>query len=251
MTQHHATNWFEQGGDAYARYRPDYPDSLACFLAGITPDTRLAVDVGCGSGQFTRQLGGYFDMVVGSDSSADQIAHAAPHDHVRYEVAPAERIGVDDGAASLITAAQAAHWFNLPRFYAEANRAGKPGGVIALISYGVARLDGELDARFQSFYTDGIGRYWPAERRLVDSGYADIDFPFRPLAQPRLDIIRDWSAEAFLGYVSTWSAVRRAHADGRDDLLAAFSHDFLKLWGDAGQARRITWPINMRLGAIG
>lgn len=39
-------NWFDQGGDAYARYRPDYPDTLAGFLASIVPSPRLALDVG-------------------------------------------------------------------------------------------------------------------------------------------------------------------------------------------------------------
>lgn len=243
-------NWFDRGGDAYARYRPDYPDELAGFMAEAAPDTRLALDVGCGNGQFTRQLGDHFDAVVGSDPSAEQIAHAVPHPRVRYEVGPAERLGAEARSVSLITAAQAAHWFDLPRFYAEARRVATAGAVIALISYGVARLDPELDARFQSFYGDELRSYWPPERRLVDTGYASVDFPFRALPAPDLRIIRDWSAEAFLGYISTWSAIRRVREAGRDAILAAFSRDVLKLWGDPEVPRRITWPINMRLGII-
>lgn len=245
-----ARNWFDMGGDAYARYRPDYPDALAAFLAGAAPDTRLALDVGCGSGQFTKQLGDCFDAVIGSDPSADQIAHAVPHPHVRYEVGPAERLGAADGSASLIAAAQAAHWFDPPRFYAEVRRVAKPGAVIALVSYGVTQPGPALDTRFLSFYTDEVGPYWPPERRLVDSGYADIDFPFRALPVPDLAIVRQWSATDLLGYISTWSAVRRAREAGQAEMLARFSRDLLALWGDPEATRTIRWPINMRLGVV-
>lgn len=244
------SNWFDRGGRDYARYRPDYPEELARFLAGVAPDRRLAIDVGCGNGQFTALLARHFDAVIGLDPSADQIANAVPHDRIRYEVTPAERLGCADGSASLITAAQAAHWFDLPRFYAEARRVGVPGGAIALISYGVARLEPELNDRFLAFYTDEIGPWWPPERHLVDSGYADIPFPFRELPAPDREIVRSWSAPDFLGYISTWSAVRRARKAGQATMLEAFSRDMLRLWGEPARPRTIRWPIAMRLGVI-
>ena len=54
-----------------------------------------------------------------------------------------------DKSASLVTAAQAAHWFDLPAFYAEARRVLMPDSILALISYGVLRLEPELDERFR------------------------------------------------------------------------------------------------------
>ncbi|WP_426749807.1 class I SAM-dependent methyltransferase [Myxococcus sp. Y35] len=243
-------NWFEQGGDAYARYRPDYPSSLAQFLAQVSPCTRMALDVGCGTGQLTRALAEHFDTVVGIDPSADQLASAVPHERIQYRVAPAERIAGTDHGACLVTAAQAAHWFDLPRFYDEVRRVSVPGAILALISYGVPQLDAELNERFLAFYTDEIGPYWPPERRLVDSGYADLSFPFPERRAPKLEIRREWNAHAFLGYLSTWSATRRALGAGKGELLAKFSTDLLALWGDPNQQRTIVWPINMRLGEI-
>lgn len=243
-------NWFAQGGDSYARYRPDYPDALAQFLADVAPDTRLALDVGCGNGQFTRQLGEHFESVVGFDPSADQIANAVAHPNVRYEIGPAERLGVKGRSASLIAAAQAAHWFDLPLFYAEVRRAAVSGALIALVSYGVVQLEPKFRARFRAFYAHEIGRYWPAERKLVDSGYAGIDFPFRELQAPELYIVRTWTAADFLGYVSTWSAVRHATLDGQDRIVEDFSVDLLKLWDDPEATREFVWPINMRLGVV-
>lgn len=60
-------NWFDQGGHAYARFRPEYPHELARFLASVSPNTVLAVDVGCGNGQLTGQLATHFDKVLGLD----------------------------------------------------------------------------------------------------------------------------------------------------------------------------------------
>jgi SAM-dependent methyltransferase len=241
-------NWFDQGGEAYSRFRPDYPDELAALLSNLAPGRGLALDVGCGTGQFTCQLAAHFEKVVGTDPSAAQVDNAKPHDHVRYEIGPAERIDLPDGSADLITAAQAAHWFDLPKFYAEVRRLAAPQGVLALISYGVARLDPELNARFQAFYHDGIGRFWPPERRLVDEGYAGIDFPFRELPPPHLDIERHWTAREFLGYISTWSATRRAREAGEERVLEGFAQELATLWGD--DRRTVSWPVNMRLGIV-
>lgn len=243
-------NWFDQGGQAYARFRPEYPPALAQFLASVAPGTALAVDAGCGNGQLTVLLAAYFDQVQGVDPSADQIAHAAGHPHVAYACAPAEKLPVADGAAQLITAAQAAHWFDLPRFYAEARRIAAPGAVLALISYGVPQLDPALEARFSRFYCEEIGPYWPAERKLVDTGYTDLPFPFKEQAAPALDMRKTWTLEALLGYLSTWSAVRRVREAAREDILHAFVADLTAMWGDPAQSREIRWPINMRLGTL-
>ncbi|MCP3063668.1 class I SAM-dependent methyltransferase [Myxococcus sp. K38C18041901] len=245
-----AHNWFEQGGEAYARYRPTYPDELARHLAQVSPDTRMALDVGCGNGQFSCQLGDHFDAVLGLDPSADQLAHAVPHARVRYRVGSAENLDVADHSASLVTAAQAAHWFDLPRFYEEVRRVCVPGAKLALISYGVAQLEAGLNERFLEFYREEIGPYWPPERKLVDSGYAQLAFPFRELSPPRQQLRREWDAHAFLGYVSTWSATQRARAAGKEEMLAAFSRDLLASWGDPNRARTILWPINIRLGEV-
>lgn len=245
-----ARNWFDQGGSAYARFRPEYPPELAAFLASAAPDTRLAVDVGCGNGQLTQLLAPHFDAIVGLDPSADQIAHATPNACITYRCAPAERLPLADGSASLITAAQAAHWFDLPAFYQEVRRVGAPGAVLALASYGVLRLEPALDERFQAFYRDGIGPYWPPERKLVDSGYATLDFPFQELNAPALQIRLDWRLPEFLGYLSTWSAVRNAREAGREDVLLGFADEISAAWGDGDTRRAIVWPINMRIGRL-
>lgn len=241
-------NWFEQGGRAYARFRPEYPTQLAAFLASVVPDTKLAVDVGCGNGQLTQLLAPYFSAVVGLDPSADQISNVMPNERITYQCAPAEHLPLANGSASLITAAQAAHWFDLPAFYGEVRRVGAPGSILALISYGVPNLEPTLNDRFQKFYWDEIGPYWPPERKQVDTGYATINFPFEELTPPSLEIRLEWHLSKFLGYLLTWSAVQRAKEAGQEEVLLKFANEIAESWGDGNIPRTIVWPINMRIG---
>lgn len=243
-------NWFDRGGQSYSRFRPEYPPELSAYLATIAPNAALAADVGCGTGQLTQQLADHFTRVAGFDPSDDQVAHAVPRDNITYQRAPAEDIPLPSRSTSLITAAQAAHWFDLPAFYAEVRRIAEPNAVLALISYGVLRLEGGLNERFNQFYWQEIGPYWPAERRLVDSGYATLDFPLAAIEAPLLSIRLDWNLEQFLGYISTWSAVRQAKEAGRQDLLQSFARDMAVLWGAPQGKRSVTWPINMRVGRL-
>ncbi|NUT77939.1 class I SAM-dependent methyltransferase [Pseudomonas sp. C1C7] len=243
-------NWFDQGGQAYARFRPEYPPQLSTYLASLAPNTFLAVDVGCGNGQLTKQLAGHFREVIGFDPSAEQVNHAEPQTNVSYACARAEDLPLLSRSASLITAAQAAHWFDLPRFYDEVRRVAERDAILALISYGVLRMDGELGARFEQFYWNEIGPFWPAERKLVDTGYSTIDFPFTELESPEIAIHLEWNLDEFLGYVSTWSAIRSARESGREDLLHTFATDIANLWGAPETRHAITWPINMRIGRL-
>ena len=68
---------------------------------------------------------------LATDASADQIAQARPLDRVHYRVAVAEASGLGAGSVDLVPVAQAAHWFRLPAFHAEARWVLTPGGAVA------------------------------------------------------------------------------------------------------------------------
>ena len=246
-----AENWFDQGGEAYAKYRPEYPPELARALKIAIPHAKTVLDVGCGTGQLTTLLANEFENVIGVDPSHDQIAYAISKNNITYLTAPAEALGGQDHSIDLITVAQAAHWFQLDQFYGEVRRLARPDALIALISYGVLRFENEtLDQSFMQFYKDDIGPFWPPERVMVDTGYATIHFPFDEIEAPEIDIKLSWDFDAFLGYISTWSATRRAREAGELNLLHGFAEKIHLAWGDRATRYEISWPVNIRMGWV-
>ena len=241
---------FSAGSDAYAAYRPTYPVELVDYLAEIAPATRLALDCGCGTGQLSVLLAQAFERVIATDASAQQIENAKAHPRVAYRVAPAERSELPDGCADLIVAAQAAHWFDLPAFYTEARRVGRPGAIVALVTYGIMEVDESVDPVVGRFYRDVVGPYWPPERRHVEDGYRSFAFPFEEHTAPPMAIAISWDRDRLLGYIETWSAVRGAEkALGREP-IERFRSDLAAIWGEPERERVARFPLSLRLGRI-
>ncbi|HEX8416560.1 MAG TPA: class I SAM-dependent methyltransferase [Methylobacterium sp.] len=241
---------FSSGSAAYAAHRPRYPAALAQFLADLAPARDLALDCGCGTGQLSVLLAERFRRVVATDASAAQIGEAQAHPSVAYRTAPAERSGLPDASADLITVAQAAHWLDLPAFYAEVRRVARPGAVIALVTYGVLHVEGAPDSVVRHFYREVVGPYWPPERRHVEDGYRALPFPFAETPAPPLAIEAALRLPDLLGYVATWSAVRAAErATGRDP-LAALREALAPIWGEPETRRAVRWPLSLRVGRL-
>jgi SAM-dependent methyltransferase len=233
----------------YCEARPTYPLELFAWLAQQAPDTELAWDCGCGNGQATVALAGHFARVVGSDPSANQIAQAQPRANVEYRVEPAERSSFADGSVSLVTVAQALHWFDHARFYAEVRRVLKPGGIIAAWAYSDCTTgDAALDRIKDRLYVDLTGPYWPPERVHVDAGYRMLPFPFAEMKTPAFSMISHWNADQFLAYLRSWSASQRYLKATGDDPVALIEPDLRTAWGDPAQARAVRWHFHLRAG---
>lgn len=244
-----ADDHFSSVAQQYAQSRPTYPGALFDWLAGCCPAHTLAWDVGAGNGQASVALARHFARVLATDLSPEQIAQASAHPRIDYRVAPAEHSGLPDQAVDLVTVAQALHWFELDPFYREVRRVLKPAGVFAAWSYGVLEVEGAaVDALVQHFYRDVAGPHWPAGRRHVENGYAELAFPFRPLPPPALWIRLQWDLAAFLGYVRSWSATARLRAVAGDAPLQAFEQALGAAWGDRAAPREVRWPITLRAG---
>lgn len=238
---------FSRQAEAYRRFRPSYPAALFEFIASRAPDRRLAVDCATGNGQAAVELAGHFDAVLAVDGSTSQLARAEPHARVHYAAALAEQLPVREHSVSLVAAAQAAHWFDFDRFHAECRRVLSPGGVLAVWTYEKFRVDAEVDAVVDRFYTEVVGRYWPPERRYVAQGYRTLPFPWREDPAPEFAIETDWDLETVMGYLATWSAVQRFKDRLGWDPLVALRPQLAAVWPSGG-SRRLRWPLHLRIG---
>jgi SAM-dependent methyltransferase len=236
---------------AYAAYRPAYPPALFEALAALAPAGRVKRDRGAGSGQAAAALADWFDAVIATDASAEQIAHAAPHPRVTYRVARAEQGGLDRASVDLVTVAQALHWFDTAAFFTEVQRVLVPRGVVAAWTYGDAILDAPaLDEAYRNFSETDVGPFWPPERRLIHDGYRSIPFPFEELAGPAFTLEQQWTLDELAGYVRTWSAVARYRAAHDADPVDTLVQRLSPHWGGPPGTRRraVRWPFVLRLG---
>ena len=232
----------------YARFRPRYPDTLFADLAAVAPGHERAWDCATGNGQAAEGLSRWFREVVATDASGAQIAAAAGPANVRFAVAPAEASGLPAASIDLLLVAQAAHWFDLPAFYAEAERVLRPGGVLALLTYSGVRIDPVLDPVLREFHQVIVGPYWPPERAHVERDYRDLPFPWPEMAFPPQEMTADWSLDELIGYLGTWSATRACREQTGQDPLPALRMRLEAGWGEPARRRIVRWPLPIRIG---
>ena len=165
-------------------------------------------------------------------------------------VATAENSGLQPETVDLLMVAQALHWFELDRFYAEARRVLKPDGVLAATAYNLLQISPGIDQVVNRYYYDIVGPFWPAERALVES-FTELPFPFPEKNTPLFQMNANWNMEQLLGYLRSWSATQGFMAARGEDPLEQIRGELRSIWGNPRQRRRVTWPLILRVGVKG
>ncbi len=188
---------FSSRVENYARFRPTYPLEVVEVLkneCGMGRDSVVA-DIASGTGIFTRLLLENGNRVLGVEPNAEMRRageeHLVNHPKFTSVIGTAENTGLPDQSVDLVTAAQAAHWFDRENALREFQRILKPPGYLALLwndrrleatafdrdyeqmllQYGtdyadVKRLDNEASRFFGSF---------KREQRIL-SNFQDLDY---------------------------------------------------------------------------
>lgn len=237
---------FSNHADLYARYRIDYPDALYTYVLSFVKDRQLAWDCATGNGQVASRLAEFFEQVEATDLSAKQLEQAPALPNVRYQASPAEQTPFADAQFDLVTVGQALHWFNVPAFHQEVQRVLKPGGVIAEWGYGLNTVNPAVDALVLDFYTNLIGSYWDEMRRHVEDRYAQLPFDFADPQHATFTVDRHWTAEWYLNYLRTWSAVQKFIKANGHDPVDALTEPLTAAWGP--DERLVQFPVFLRLG---
>lgn len=241
---------FSSGSEAYAQFRPQYPQSLYDWLLSQVTTREKVWDCGTGSGQVACALAACFTKVYATDISQKQLENAVQKSNIFYSVNAAENSGFPANEFDLITVGQAIHWFDFDRFYAEVKRTLKPGGILAVIGYGLVRSNQEkINSLIDDLYTDILGKYWEPERKYIDENYRTLPFPFPEIEVPQLSMICSWSVEHFTGYLYTWSAVRNyMEKTGMDPLKTIYRE--LQSYRDTKTEIEFHFPVLLRAGKM-
>jgi len=240
---------FSSVSGSYAQYRPRYPEALFTYLASLTTRRESAWDCATGSGQAALPLAAHFSRVIATDASVPQISKAARHARLHFFVAAAEAGALRPASVDLVTVAQALHWFDLPRFYAEVDRVLRSGGVLAVWSYGRLQADrAPMQNLLDRFYNDTVGPYWPPERRWVEEGYASLAFPYEEIRPPAFSLTAAWTLPHLAGYLRTWSATQRYTKTQGIDPVSDLVPQLAPHWGEPQTVHTLRWPLTLRLG---
>lgn len=230
---------------AYSTFRPTYPASLFAFLADCCTRREHAWDCATGNGQTATALVEHFTRITATDASAEQVRAAPRHARIDYRVASAEQSGLDDDCVDLVTVSQALHWFDIDRFFEEAQRVLVADGVLAVWSYELCRAGPRVDDVIARLY-EALDEYWPPERRLVEDRYQGIQMPMPAIAAPEFLMKARWQVDDMLGYLRTWSACQRCLKATAVDPVETVEADLRSAWG-AGE-RDVSWPLALRIG---
>lgn len=162
---------------------------LVADLAGVGPGDRV-LDVGCGPGRFLREAAGRGADAVGVDPSAQmrrlarRLTPARLRDAVTVVDGTAERLPLEDGAATVAWAvASVHHWTDREAGLAELHRVLEPGGRLLLA---------ERLARPRGWFGHHALTWEQAERLAAEAeraGFAEVAASRRALGRSRIVLV--------------------------------------------------------------
>nr|CAG8658782.1 1220_t:CDS:2 [Entrophospora candida] len=221
---------------AYNTYRPTYPQKLFekvyNYHKSHNGSFDAALDVATGTGQVTQVLADSFKKVYGVDSSATMLENAVKKSNITYSTSTAENLNrFDDSSIDLLTVAQAAHWFDLPKFLEESYRVLKSplsssdggGGTLAIWGYSHNIFDNYPTASelLIDYSTNFMDDYWERGRLALDDLYRGFEIPERLFKNVKFEIYdgtkeseqyrlmeADWTISQYEKYLKTWSCYK-------------------------------------------
>ncbi len=174
---HAALEGFARDAATYARGRPDYPNELVAWLGQalqLGPGSS-AVDLGAGTGKFTRlllQSGASVVAIEPVDAMRAQLLQNFPG--ITALAASAQAMPLADASVDAVVCAQAFHWFASNEALREIGRVLKPGGRLGLVwnvrdesvdwVAAITRIMADYQGDTPRFHTGAWRRLFPNEQ---------------------------------------------------------------------------------------
>jgi ubiquinone/menaquinone biosynthesis C-methylase UbiE len=119
-----STERFGNRAQAYAAYRPSYPDeAIDAVLAGLGDPGALEIaDIGAGTGISARLFADRGAHVIAIEPNADMRSAATDHPRVDWQAGTGDATGLPTASVDIVVACQAFHWFATPMAMNELHR---------------------------------------------------------------------------------------------------------------------------------
>jgi SAM-dependent methyltransferase len=203
----------------YDGLRPKAPQEAVDWL--LPPGCEVAVDVGAGTGLFTRTLVGRVGQVIAVEPDARmRKVLTARSPGVRVIEGCGESIPLPNAAADAVFVSSAWHWMDHERAVPEIGRVLRDGGRLGLIW---TSRDREVDWLRD---LDRLPGQDTSEPESADRLRRQLDFTppetqiFHNIARETFDFARTMAVEDVVAMVGTYSRVIVASADDRAQRLA-------------------------------
>jgi hypothetical protein len=132
------------------------------------------------------------------------------------KVCPAEKLpSISTNSAQLLTAVEAAHWFDFNAFIQESTRVLSDNGVIALIGYMFPNPTDPCNPNDHSlhemitdlFFDDRLAPFKNPKIVSLERHYRDIEFPknYESKLMDNIATTQPMLAEDIIGYIESWS----------------------------------------------
>jgi SAM-dependent methyltransferase len=196
--------------------RPPVPAEVADWL--VPAGCSLAVDVGAGTGHFTRVLLGRAARVIATDPDPQMCAWLREqYPDATVGQGTAENLPVETGSADGVFSSNAWHWFDPRGAGTEAARCLKPGGVLG-VSWHDRHMDNELwmpevqEVIFSAHHPD----------RPIHEMNLPEDLPFAPVEKKVTTLPRQMTPQEICALFTTYSAIITLPEAERESLLGRF-----------------------------
>ncbi len=222
---------FDAVAEQYDRARPGYPGALidAALALSALPGSGKILEIGCGTGQLTRELArrGYRILGLEPGTSLCALASVRLAQFPRVELVPLtfEAWPLEKASVDLVISAQAFHWVDPEIRFAKTADALRPGGALAVI--GNTPASHSLHAPLDAAYAE----HAPSMRQTAPMAWYSAQGPLPQLFEesgrfaPAVHRVEPWThtytADAYLDLLGTHSDHRLLPAAQRDALYAA------------------------------
>ena len=224
-TRTRQANSFGPAARTYEETRPGYPEEAVEWL--VPSGARRVLDIGAGTGKFTRLLRAEGREVIAVDPSAQMLEVLREKvDGVETLLGTAESLPLPDESVDAVTVAQAWHWVDGDRGVREIARVLKPGGVLGLIWN--ARDD---DVTWVREFGEAIGANDAITPDSIDE--LAIGAPFEPGVELALPWLQHLTRPGLLALARTRSHFLVQDQERQDLALAAVAEVVTRHHGDA------------------